>query len=120
MIFSGRMTRKNRLALLRLDLSFWWYYGLLALTAVIGYLDIILPQLGIDLPMPADMAWFAFYILSLLVQMVVCWRSQSYVQTTYAAAYTVLQKKFLEQVAQQMAQQTPPPQNLPWDEYKTE
>ena len=120
MILSSRITRKNRLALLRLDLSFWWYYGLLALTAVVGYLDIILPQLGVDLPMSADVAWFVFYVLGLLVQVVVCWRSQSYVQTTYAAAYTVLQKQFLEQMAQQLAQQTPAPQNLPWDEYKTE
>jgi len=121
LIFSSRMTRKNRLAMLRLDVSFWWYYGLLGLTAVIGYLDLILPLLGIALPISAEVAWFVCYIMALLVQMALYWRGHSYVETTLAAAYSVLRQQLQEQLTQLQVQTAPPaPKNLPWDDYETE
>lgn len=113
MFGSMRMTRKKRWQLLKLDLSFWWYYLLLGVTGVIGYLDLILPQLGVALPMSSDVAWFAFYVLGLLGQLALFRYTKSYVLTTWATAYEVLQQPEPETVPA-------PPQNppkLPWDDY---
>ena len=113
MFGSMRMTRKKRWQLLKLDVSFWWYYLLLGLTGVIGYLDLILPQFGVGLPISSDAAWFVCYILGLLAQLVLFWYAKSFVLTTWAAAYEVLQQ----------AEETPvpvqpqPKERLPWDEY---
>lgn len=114
MFFSTRMTKKNRFALLRLDLSFWWFYGLSAVCILLGYLDYLLPLVGVTLPVSADAAWLLCYILGLLAQLALYWYAYSYVQTTYACAYDVLR--------QQLEETMPPmvPQNLPWEEYKTE
>ncbi len=47
---SFRLMRGNRLKMLRLDLSFWWYYLIDSALTVILYLDLILPLMGIELP----------------------------------------------------------------------
>lgn len=112
---SSRMMRRNRLQLFRLDLSFWWYYGLLLLTAVLSYGDVILSYLGVTLPISADVAWFAFYILGALAQLVLYWQTQSYVQTTYAVAYDILRQQV--PVTPPVKQ---PPKALPWDDYNTQ
>ena len=111
---SMRLTRKKRWQLLKLDLSFWWYYLLVGVTAAIGYLDLILPRFGVVLPMSSDAAWLVFYILGLLAQLILFWYAKSFVLTTWAAAYEALQ-----QTAQEVAQPKPQPQpkNLPWDDY---
>lgn len=113
---STRMTRKKRWQLAKLDLSFWWFYGLQGLVLIVSYLDLILPALGIALPVSADLAWFVFYILGLLAQILLFWYSHSYVQMTRAAAYEVL--------CQQMEEENPipqqPPKKLPWDDYETQ
>ena len=84
------MMRYNRLSLFKLDLSFWWYYGLqLAITAV-GYGDTILAALGINLPISQDVAFFGFFLVHLAGQLLLAVKAQSYVQTTYATAYESL------------------------------
>lgn len=112
LVISTRMTKKNRMAWLKLDLSFWWFYLLYALTIAVGYLDLILPALGVSLPVSADAAWFICYILGILGQVALFWYANSYVQTTSAAAYEAL----LQQ-PQVQPPQKPIPKNLPWDEY---
>ena len=82
---SGICTRGNRFSLLRLDLSFWWYYGLQLLAAVLAYGDMVLAALGAEIH--ADAAFFAFYVLSLALQLLVAWRFAPQVQTAYALAY---------------------------------
>lgn len=74
--------------LFRLDLSFWWYYALMSLSSVVAYGDMLLPAFGVQLN--EDVAFFAFYLLSAAVQLVVAWRFAPQVQTTYALAYTAL------------------------------
>lgn len=62
---SKKMMRGHRREMLKLDLSFWWYYlGAVAVT-VIGYGDVILPMLGLELPVSGDAAYFIFYALYL-------------------------------------------------------
>lgn len=90
LIASWRMTRGKAMALLRLDLSFWWFYGLQALTLVLAYGDQLLPLLGISLPISQGGAYFLFYGLYAIAELTLYWRFGSYLHTTYALAYDTL------------------------------
>lgn len=90
LLSSWKYMRRNRLKLLHLDLSFWWYYGAMLLSSVIGYGDVLLTSLGITLPVSADAAFFLFYFLHILCQLAIAWLAGSQVSTTYAAAYGTL------------------------------
>ncbi len=90
LIASWRMTRGRALALLKLDLSFWWFYGLQALAIGLAYCDQLLPLLGISLPIPADGAYFLFYGLYVAAELALFWRFGSHLHTTYAVAYESL------------------------------
>lgn len=116
LFFSSQMTRKKRWALLKLDLSFWWFYVLMGLSVVVYYMDVLLPMMGIPLSISGDVAWLVFYVLSLLVQLVVFWWGKSYVQTTWAAAYETL----CRQLEEPKMPEKQPEANLPWDQYETE
>ncbi len=85
---SGAWMRGNRLDFFKLDLSFWWYYGLQLLAAALAYGDLLTAWLG--LPISQDVAYFGFYFLSLGCQLVLSWRFAPQVQTTYAVAYEEL------------------------------
>jgi uncharacterized membrane protein len=87
---SGRLMRHNCLALFRLDLSFWWFYLADLLIAVLCYGDMILPALGITLPFSANVAYFVFYIIGLLSQVLLHWYARSYVSVSYARFYDTL------------------------------
>ena len=86
-LFSHRFMRGNCLRLFRLDCSFWWFYALSLCSIAIGYLDVILPYLGVTLPISADAAFFLFYGLHLLSQLALSWWAGSFLQTTYATAF---------------------------------
>lgn len=65
---SKALMKGKRLALFKLDLSFWWFYLLELLIAAVCYSDLILPAVGIDPGISADTAFFAFYALALVCQ----------------------------------------------------
>lgn len=90
---SSRMMRKHRLELFRLDLSFWWFYLLEALAAVVCYGDVLLPMLGVTLPFGETAAYFVFYVLSMGIQLGFYCLYLNRVQTAYAAAYETLRPK---------------------------
>lgn len=114
MVASSRCMKRNRLKWFRMELGFWWYYGLMALATAVYYGDVLLPLLGVSLPMDSQAAWLLFYVLGALVQFVLEWQCSSRIQTTYAAAYDILRQQPLFQPAQ------PKPENLPWDEYPSQ
>lgn len=113
LVLSARMTKKNRMAWLKVDLSFWWFYLLYALTLVLGYLDLILPGLGVSLPVSGEAAWFICYILGTLGQVALFWYGNSYVQTTSAGVYEALRQQPQAPKIPKVA-----PKDLPWDEYQ--
>lgn len=88
---SWKLTGGHCFQLFRLDLSFWWFYGLQVLLAAVAYLDLILPGLGVALP---ENAFLWFYLLQAAGQFVLFWQAGSYVHTTYALAYDALQETF--------------------------
>ena len=86
---SWKLTGGHFWQLIRLDLSFWWFYALQLLLAAIAYLDIILAEVGIALP---ENAFLWLYLLQAAGQLALFWWAGSYVQTTYAVTYDALQQ----------------------------
>lgn len=82
---SRRLMFLRRVHMLKLDLHFWWYYGLQLVALAIAYGDILLPAIGVSID--SNVAFFGFYLTSQLVQLLIAWRFAPLVQTTYAAAY---------------------------------
>lgn len=115
LLVSNRMTRHHRMKLFRLDLSFWWFYVLVAISGVTMYADVLLGYAGIELPLSADVMWIVSYILGCLIRLVIYRQYYGYVQTTYAEAYEALRTQPVEGPKHQ-----PAPKNLPWnDDYQT-
>ena len=87
---SRRLMKGNCISLLRLDLSFWWFYGLEVLLTVVCYGDVILPLLGITLPFSSTVAFYVFYLLNLAGQVALYWWKRNSVMAAYAVAYEAL------------------------------
>ncbi len=105
---SRMMMRRNRLALLRLDLNFWWFYALQALVMAVCYGDTILAMLGVTLPFSPEVSYFLFLVLSLILQFVVYYFAMNRVAVTYAAAYEALLPDEIK------AQENPQSPAVPW------
>lgn len=87
---SFRLTWKNLKAVLKLDLHFWWFYGLEVLIAAVSYGHQLLDIAGAELDTNGDTMVFAFYILSMVCQLgLYAWKKND-VFTTYALAYDVM------------------------------
>ncbi|MBQ8834188.1 MAG: DUF975 family protein [Oscillospiraceae bacterium] len=90
---SKAMMRGNKLALFKMDLGYWWYYGLIALTAVLCYGDVILALLDISQPFSSTVSYYLFYVLSLAAQLGVYWFFRNRVEVSYALAYESIRPK---------------------------
>lgn len=104
---SLRMTRRNCLSLLKLDLRFWWYHLAGVLIVVLGYGDVLLALLGIELGISADAAMFGFYIFALLCEFALYVWKKNEVSTVYALAY----EQLCDSVKDTLYTQT---RNQPW------
>ena len=84
---SKKMMRGKRLQLLKLDISLWWYYLAAALATVICYGDVLLPMLGVRLPVSKTVSFFVFYGLYLLASFGVHFFLRNRAEVCYALAY---------------------------------
>ena len=84
--------RGFKLKMLKLDLSFWWYYLLEAVLMVICYLDLLLPILGFDFPFDPTIAYFATLVLYCVLELLLHLWKKAQVETTYALAYRTIVK----------------------------
>ena len=89
---SRHMTRGNRIALLRLDLSFWWFYLLDGMITALWFGSSLLPLLGITLPWSAEVNLFVFYGLYMICQLGLYLGFRNRVEVTYAHAYSALRQ----------------------------
>lgn len=87
---SLRAMRGNRLQLLKLELSYWWYYVLELLAMLVGYLDVLLPVLNIDLPYTPVVWYFVFLALYGVLELGLHLWKKPEVETVYALACTQL------------------------------
>ena len=90
---STKLLRGNCLDLLKLDLSFWWYFLADAALVLLCYGDALLALLGIQLPVSSTTAYFLFYVLYFAGQLVFYWFARNQVEATYAAAYDQLRQE---------------------------
>ena len=111
LLLSSRMTRGQRWKLVRLDLSFWWFWLLTGLSMAAMYADALLEKMGVVLPVSEETAWIVSYAIGCLIQLVVFWQFNGYVQTVYASAYEELHQRQPEEPKPQ-----PVPKNVPWDD----
>ena len=86
---SFAMMRGNCWAFFKIDLSFWWYYALGFVLAIVSSGDMILDLLKISLPFGSVL----FYSLYLAGLVLLAWGAAAYVQTTYGCAYDALNRQ---------------------------
>lgn len=90
---SFRLTKKNCMSLFRLDLSFWWFYGLNAAAGVLFSMDVVLSLAGVSLPVSDQTAYWICYGTYIVAQLALLTLAAPKVQTTYAAAYETLKNQ---------------------------
>ena len=81
LMLSGAMTRKKRMALFKLDLSFWWFYALQLVGAMLCYLNFFPVGEGLAL---------GGYVAGQALQVLVFWYAGGLYHTTWAVAYEEL------------------------------
>ena len=93
MLHSNRTMKGKCFDFFKLDLGFWWYWVLQFACSLLVFWDLLLPALGISLPIDGPAAMFLFFLLQSLGSLAISWAFQSRVETTYALAYDTLTAK---------------------------
>lgn len=106
---SGKLTRHNGWKLVALDLSYWWYYLLPMVLMLPAYADLLLPTLGITLPVDAEVLYLAGYLVYGVLTLIFEILAKPKVSLTYALAYDVL----LEAAAQAQPPKPAEPEQTP-------
>lgn len=112
MVMSAGLLRRRCWQLFKLDLRFWWYYGLKLVCMLLCYGDVLLQLMGAELPLPADVASMASYVvyLAAFFCVEVCFRPR--VSTAYARFYDAL--KEMGPAPRKTAPAVP--REMPWSE----
>lgn len=84
------LTKGHRMAIFKLDLSFWWFYTCELLVAALGFLDLILPSLGIALPLPQAAVTFLCFGIYAAAQLALHYWRKNEINVTYAQVYNTL------------------------------
>lgn len=87
MIKSFRAVRRHPLRMLKVDLGFWWYYLLLALTVAVSYGDTILKSFGASLPVSDAAAFLIAALLGAAANFALYLFARGRVEIAYAMAY---------------------------------
>ena len=87
------LTKGNRMEIFKLDLSFWWFYACEALVAALCFLDLILPALGISLPLPQEAFTFLCFGMYAAAQLALHYWRKNEVNVTYAQVYNTLMEE---------------------------
>lgn len=87
---SRMMLRNQWGAMLKIDLSFWWFYLLELLVTALGFGDLILTAFGIELTTDAFGSYILFFCLYIWAQMTLYWWKRNHVSLAYAHAYLSL------------------------------
>lgn len=115
-LFTSRLLmQQRRKALFKLDLSFWWYYLLEAVSIVIMLGDVLLSLLGISLPIDPMLSFWLFLLAGSGLQLAVQVWARPKVHTTYAHFYGHVRKAGPLPPTPTKASSRPAPKNVPWN-----
>lgn len=98
---SARLMKGHKWQMLKLDLHYWWYYLLETLLMCVLYLDLILPALGITLPVNANAAFVITIALYGVLELGLHYWKKPQVDITYALAYDAIYQEAVAKLAQQ-------------------
>lgn len=87
------LTKGQRMEIFKLDLSFWWFYACEVLAAALCFLDLILPSLGVDLPLPREAVTFVCFGIYAAAQLALHYWRKNEVNVTYAVVYNTLMEE---------------------------
>lgn len=90
---SFRIMRRNGIRLFKLDFSFWWYHLLVLLASLVSYADMLLPMMGIQLPINETISFYLFYFIYLAMLFAIYYFLRNGVEITYAKAYDAIRDK---------------------------
>lgn len=90
---SRKMMKGNCLKLFKLDVSLWWYYGAEIIASLLCYGDILLPMVGIRLPIRDTVSYYLFFVLYLAAQFTVYYFLRNPAEVSYAIAYDAIRPK---------------------------
>jgi uncharacterized membrane protein len=106
LFYSARHMKGNYLAMLRLDLHFWWYHVLSLLAAALFYADTLAELMGLRLPWPEEVSYLlAFLLYATATLLLHLWRRNE-VHLTYVNAYHLLDDP---------PKEDPQPSKVPWN-----
>ena len=89
-INSFKLMNRNCIATFKIDLRFWWFFGLEMLITLLLYADMLLTALGITLPFDANVAYLVSLGAYLIAQLALYVWKQNEVSVTYAHLYGAL------------------------------
>lgn len=90
---SRMMMRGNCLKVLKLDISFWWYYLLSTLATAVAYGDVFFALAEISLPWSETVSFFLFYAVYLVIQLALFYFFLGRVTAAYALTYDVIRPR---------------------------
>ncbi len=90
---SGLLMRGNMWKLVRLDLSFWWFWLLQLVVSALSAMAMVLPLLGIQMPWRLEISEFIAYLLSAVAQLALYYFYKAHLDVTYTQAYLALLPK---------------------------
>ena len=93
LLASRKMMQGNRWQVFKLDMSFWWYYLITVLAAVLAYGDVLLALVGVSLPMDGTLSYILFYLLSVAATFAQLYFLRNPMEVTYALAYDQLKPR---------------------------
>ena len=94
-LVSTKLMKGHKRQMLKLDLSFWWYYLLEGLLMVVLYLDVVLEAAGVVLPVNSTAAFFLTIVLYGALQLALHYQVKARVDVTYACAYEDIYREAL-------------------------
>ena len=87
------MMKGNCLKVMRLDLSFWWYYLLSFVATAVAYGDVLLAWAGISLPWSETVGYFLFYGIYMVIRFGLFYFFLARVTAAYALTYDVIRPR---------------------------
>ena len=100
---SLRLMRGHKWSMLKLDLSWWYYYLLTVLIGVVGYLDLILGIMGIPLPMDETVMFFATMAAYCVLITLLCLWKKCPMDASYVLAFEAIANPETEEAAPEIA-----------------